>query len=385
MAEEGCIVIADITGYTAFLSGSELEHAQDSLRSLLNLLIQETKPPQVISRLEGDAVISYAPKGSFIQSQTLVESIENTYVAFRHAQQHMRLNTSCTCAACRNIPNLDLKFLVHHGSFALQDLGPYTELVGNDVNLIHRLLKNSVTEDTGIKAYAAYTRRAVEGLEMVAFADSLLKHVEQDPHEGEIRLYIQDLKPIWERDRERMRIIVDRDQALFSLEYDFPLPPTATWDYLTTPEARAILFHADGMSLEKLQRGRTASGAVYVCAHGDMELRQVIVDWRPFEYFTFEVPGPLPGTKNLVTTELTATASGTHVTASCSKTSGPETVRSKNDALILENLPTSTMQGFEKLHERVQADIELGVIVRPQATSLASEHVEAELASSLRT
>jgi hypothetical protein len=45
-------------------SGSELEHAQDSLRTLLQLLIQHTQPPLTISRLEGDAVISYASKGS---------------------------------------------------------------------------------------------------------------------------------------------------------------------------------------------------------------------------------------------------------------------------------------------------------------------------------
>ena len=30
---EGLLLIADITGYTAFLQESELEHAEDSLRS----------------------------------------------------------------------------------------------------------------------------------------------------------------------------------------------------------------------------------------------------------------------------------------------------------------------------------------------------------------
>ncbi len=129
MAERGYLVIADITGYTAFLSDSELEHAEDSLKDLLDLLIDQTKPPLVISRLEGDAVISYAPEASFLQGQTLVEIIENTYVAFREARQRMQLNTSCTCNACRNIPNLDLKFIVHHGAFVLQEMAGHTELV----------------------------------------------------------------------------------------------------------------------------------------------------------------------------------------------------------------------------------------------------------------
>ena len=98
----------------------------------------------MISRLEGDAVISYAPEASFLQGQTMVEIIENTYVKFREARQRMRLNTSCGCNACQNIPNLDLKFFVHHGTYVLQKIANYTELVGNDVNAVHRLLKNRI-------------------------------------------------------------------------------------------------------------------------------------------------------------------------------------------------------------------------------------------------
>jgi hypothetical protein len=83
--ESGMLLIADISGYTKFLASSELEHAQDSLRSLLNLLIEHTRPPLVISRLEGDAVISYAPAGSFQQGQSIVEIIESTYYDFCRA------------------------------------------------------------------------------------------------------------------------------------------------------------------------------------------------------------------------------------------------------------------------------------------------------------
>jgi hypothetical protein len=44
----GCFLIADITGYTQYLSASELEHAQQTLTALLNLLIAHTRPPLVI-------------------------------------------------------------------------------------------------------------------------------------------------------------------------------------------------------------------------------------------------------------------------------------------------------------------------------------------------
>ena len=44
--ESGCLIIADITGYTAFLSQSELEYARDSLKSLLGLLVEYTRRPR---------------------------------------------------------------------------------------------------------------------------------------------------------------------------------------------------------------------------------------------------------------------------------------------------------------------------------------------------
>jgi hypothetical protein len=45
--EKGIIQIADISGYTAFLNESELEHAQDTLQSLLEVLIENTHGDQL--------------------------------------------------------------------------------------------------------------------------------------------------------------------------------------------------------------------------------------------------------------------------------------------------------------------------------------------------
>ena len=42
--QHGYLVLADISGYTSFLAKSELDHAQDILRSILTLLIGELTP-----------------------------------------------------------------------------------------------------------------------------------------------------------------------------------------------------------------------------------------------------------------------------------------------------------------------------------------------------
>ena len=128
MEQRGFILIADITGYRAYLNDSELEHAQGTLTELLELLIDHTRSPLIISRLEGDAVISYGFEAGFVSGQTLLETIENTYVDFRKAIELMVLNNSCQCNACANVSSLDLKFFVHFGSFVLQKIGDHDEL-----------------------------------------------------------------------------------------------------------------------------------------------------------------------------------------------------------------------------------------------------------------
>ena len=101
----GYFLIADITGYTQYLSASELDHAQGILTALLNVVIRQTKPPLVISRLAGDAVISYGLSDRFVAGQTFAEMIEDTYIGFRKQIELMVRNTSCSCRACQNNAN----------------------------------------------------------------------------------------------------------------------------------------------------------------------------------------------------------------------------------------------------------------------------------------
>jgi hypothetical protein len=291
---EGFMLISDITGYTAFLHESELEHAQDSLRHLINLLIEQTIMPLKISRLEGDAVISYALQGSFLQGQTFVEIIETIYVKFRQALELMILNTNCTCKACRNLPNLDLKFFVHYGTFMLEPLANYTELVGNDVNVIHRLTKNSVTETMDIKAYVLYSQAAVEALNIEEMTALMTAHTESYEHIGEIEMFVQDMHPIWEQRRSELRTVVEPGESIASSKMVYPVPVVTMWDYVTKPEYKAILTKADSAAIENRKNGRIGVGSSYQCAHGDTISPQTIVDWQPFEQYTYKGVGPGP-------------------------------------------------------------------------------------------
>jgi hypothetical protein len=365
------MMISDITGYTGFLNQSELEHAEDSLRVLLQLLIKHSGPPLVISRLEGDAVVSYTPTSHSFRGETLVDMIEMTYVAFKKALETMIFNTTCTCNACRNLPNLDLKFFVHYGKFMIQRLASYDELIGNDVNLLHRLVKNHISEQTGLRAYAAYTASAIETLGINEMALAMIPHTETYEHVGNVRMFVQDMSVVWQGKQEALRITVDLRKAVFTVEQDFPILPEQLWDYMTKPEYRAILQGSDSQTLVKPINGRTGPGAVYHCSHGKGIYRHTIIDWQPFTYYTFEGEAFLPKTKFLFTYYLNPTEEGTHLIAASSKAQGPLLLRLMNDLIARFVATNIYASGALALKQIILDDIALGKIApfKPMKTN----------------
>jgi len=62
----GYFIIADISGYTSFVSGTELEHAQSIIEELTKLIPGHIQSPLKMVKLEGDAVFYYAPTGMLL-------------------------------------------------------------------------------------------------------------------------------------------------------------------------------------------------------------------------------------------------------------------------------------------------------------------------------
>lgn len=373
--KSGILLISDITGYTKFLASSELEHAQDSLRSLLKLIVEHTRPPLVISRLEGDAVISYAPAGSFLQGQTIVEIIERTYVDFCQARELMMLNTTCTCNACRNIPNLDLKFFVHFGSFMLEQLLSYTELVGTDVNLIHRLTKNSVTQQTGLKAYVAYTQFAVAALGIDRIAEFMTRHAETYESIGEVQVYLDDLRSKWEEEKTRTRMSVQEEHAALMFEDEFPLPPLMMWDIVISPQYKAVLSGSKTARVDNLTNGRIGLGATFYCSHGSHVSSQTIVDWQPPREYTW-ASDPLFGVYTLNTVRLSLSDGGSHLAVLFGKPTGGRRLTRWLFIVILGPLASWGMKrNLRNLHRQIEIDLSEERLFEPTTRTVEGDEV----------
>jgi hypothetical protein len=285
VTQHGYFVIADISGYTSFVAKTELEHSHEILTELLELLVGKFSPLMVISKLEGDAVFAYTGESTFSRGDTLLEFLESTYVGFRDRQVSMRHKTTCTCAACQNIPTLDLKFIAHHGDFIVQHIGSVRELVGSDVNLIHRLSKNHVSEATGWRAYMMFTEKCLDHLDL-NLEDTHVQ-MEEYEHLGQIKTYSIDLHKRYREITDTRRITLEEKDADLVVRMDFSTPPAVTWEWIQDPIKRNQWTggHVHWSTGER-PRGRRGKGASNHCAHGKSSSTEVILDWHPFEYST---------------------------------------------------------------------------------------------------
>ena len=58
--DHACLLIADISGYTGYLAGVELDHAHDILADVVDTVVTSLRPAFRLAKLEGDAAFAYA-------------------------------------------------------------------------------------------------------------------------------------------------------------------------------------------------------------------------------------------------------------------------------------------------------------------------------------
>jgi hypothetical protein len=189
--QTGYLLLADISGYTSFVAQTEIEHADMALSFLLETIIEKLGSLLTISKLEGDAVFAYIEESKLEEAESLLELIDQTYMAFRDKALTLYRGATCPCRACQALPTLDLKFMVHHGDFIIQQVAGIRDLLGTDVNLVHRLAKNRVSESTGWKGYALFTNQGLERLQ--TDKASFVQQKESYEHLGDVQTYVRDM------------------------------------------------------------------------------------------------------------------------------------------------------------------------------------------------
>lgn len=310
--EPMCFLIADISGYSEYLGGVELDHAQDILADLVGTVVSSLRPAFRLSKLEGDAAFTFSPAEQ-IDGSLLMDAVERCYFGFRRRRRDVRQGTSCECDACVRIPSLGLKFVVHHGEAVRQRMAGREELVGREVILVHRLLKNRVVERTGMAAYALFSDRCIRAMGIEPSDLGMREHIETYESVGDVRSWVHDLGRRWQEEEERSRVFVAPGEEVYANELRTAAPPQVVWEFVTAPGRRVTWQAGVTDVVVDAKGGRRGVGSRNHCMHGKDAMVEEILDWRPYDYFTDRstIDTPAGRLRFLATTELEPTSDGT--------------------------------------------------------------------------
>ena len=284
--EYGYLTLADISGYNAYVSGTEFEHAQEIIRDLLEFLVQRLRPLLTLAQIEGDAIFAYTPENMILRGETFFELIENTYTSFKNQLTSIKRHQTCNCAACQNVNILDLKFFVHFGEYIEQSVDEFHGLLGYAPMFVRkREWKEPVSALTGWHGYALFTEDSLskldlnpDDLEAIEFANNPVKT---------FGLNLQDR---YRKLLETHQVVVSPEIADASLRSELDAPVLVVWEWLNDPHQRNQWWESFTRWTKRLRpEGRTGPGAVNHCDHGVGDVFETVLDWRPFDYYTVEM------------------------------------------------------------------------------------------------
>jgi len=296
--ESGFLLVADLTGYTAYLSGAEIEHAPTIAGDLLETIVGRLEPPFRLAKLEGDAAFLFVEDGR-AEPALLLDAIESCYLAFRRRLRSIEEATSCDCTACRTAPRLDLKFFVHHGRYVRTRIAGRDELAGSAVIVVHRLLKGETAArahdaDGRASGFVVYTRDALTAFDLDPDHLGLTVATDEIEHIGSIETFVQDLEARWQHEAAERRLTISDDRLLAEAGVVVAADRPTVWSHLTSAALRAgweggIVIDAGPAG------GRMGTGTTLQCVTGRLATIEEIVDWQPFEHVGYRVIVPEAG------------------------------------------------------------------------------------------
>jgi hypothetical protein len=289
--EQGFLVLADLTGYTAYLARGELAHAPVIAGDLLETIVGRLEPPFRLAKFEGDAAFLFA-EDDRAEPSLLLDSIEASYLAFRRRLRSIESATSCDCQACSLAPRLDLKYFVHHGPYLRSSIAGRDELAGPEVIVAHRLLKGTAAADARGHGFAVFTSAATTALGMDPEALALTAGHEQIEHIGEVATFTLELERSWTEESARRRLDAGDGMPLFDIETVLAAEPAVAWAHLTSPTLRPRWEGPIDITETPLD-GRRGLGTMTRCVTGRLATIEEIVDWQPYDHVgrRIAVPG----------------------------------------------------------------------------------------------
>ncbi len=137
------IFIPDISGFSDFVSATDIAHSRHIISELLGVIIDANRLDMAVSEVEGDAVLFYKFQNVPTPEQLLDQAVHMFVASHTHLRQY-DTQRICQCGACNAATGLTLKMVAHAGELDKISIRGHEKLHGADLIMAHRLLKNDV-------------------------------------------------------------------------------------------------------------------------------------------------------------------------------------------------------------------------------------------------
>jgi len=193
MENEALIFIPDISGFTKFVTETEINHSQHIIKELIEVIVKSLNPEIIVSEIEGDAVLAYQ-LGNPPSYNKLKELAEKVFLNFHSQLKIIERDNVCSCGACTGASNLTLKFISHFGKLKEVEVANFKKIIGSDVILAHRLLKNNVP----LNEYLLFTEQFLNTQKNDSFVDktNLVTNIEEYDNFGKVETKYLDFSPL---------------------------------------------------------------------------------------------------------------------------------------------------------------------------------------------
>lgn len=137
--------VPDITGFTRFIATADINFTKEVIPALLRRLIDANILKMKVGEIEGDAIFFYKT-GRLPAVSRVAEQCKVIYKTFSDFIQSIANTDPDNFEKYLANSQLGLKIIIHYGNISVANIKGRTKLLGPDVIIAHKLLKNNIEE-----------------------------------------------------------------------------------------------------------------------------------------------------------------------------------------------------------------------------------------------
>ena len=137
--------VPDITGFTKFIATADFNFSKEVIPALLRKLIEANITGMNVAEIEGDAIFFYK-SGRLPSIKKVADQSKHMYKTFSDFLKQLQENQPENYEKYLGDNQLGLKIIIHFGHISLSNIKGRVKLLGEDVIITHKLLKNEINE-----------------------------------------------------------------------------------------------------------------------------------------------------------------------------------------------------------------------------------------------